>query len=205
MIDDTWPSLRPGRLSDLPCAFPPNHGPKQASFDDIDSRLGFDSNRPASQRRVRGGRGHMHGDSSCECRPGARVNDPFSLSPFRFVDHQVRIKQPSLNQCGAKYNCCRATGTQNRRHLRYVVSVHCCFYDDGHIVETALGKARRGCPVSQFNPKPLSSTYCCLVLFPGTQGHESWQLPLLGAKRPTTTPSRRNPRSSEARSRSLPR
>eukprot|EP00752_Nemacystus_decipiens_P004074 g3729.t1 len=94
------------------------------SLDDTDPRLGIGNNRLASQRGGRDGKRYVSGNSSCESRPGARAKDPFSLSPFRFVDHQ---------------------------------------------------------------------------------GGESWQLPLLSSNRPTTTPSTRNPRSSESRSRSVPR
>lgn len=66
---------------------------QQEPMDDIDSTHGFESNHSPTQRGVEGGNGHGTGITTCEGHswPGARNTDPFSLSPFRFVDSQVLL------------------------------------------------------------------------------------------------------------------
>lgn len=76
---------------------------QKGSLDDTESRLGTGNNRPASQRGMRDGRRYVRGESSCEGRSGARAKDPFSLSPFRFVDHQVRKNQASVKSHADRY------------------------------------------------------------------------------------------------------
>lgn len=67
-----------------------------------------------------------------------------------------------------------------------------------------LFSANKSSTTSTLNAKPSSAQR--FSLFSGVQGHDTWQLPLLGPKRSSSTPSRRSPRASEAtRSRSPPR